>query len=349
MTQQAPTNEEWRKLYDVTAQVKALAPWEFMEEWQLFGVQNPEDGALGFVSIMGLLGEHLAVSVYLGAEGLAGFGRLHNPAGRTPFSIVPDALLEVPQIMASFEDRDQLQKADRDLIKKLGYKFRGSQAWPLFQQYGGGLFPWYIDAYQARFLTVALEQVLDVAPRFDEDENLLLDHPDDHYLVRVLNTDGETPQWEDRVLNVPPAPQPEISVYLEIALLDELNKLGRVRNPIEIDCFLFPAPIQDGRDTRPYFSYMLLMVEGSSGMILESELLKPEPDVLTLWGDVPQKVAERLAALGVVPLEIRAGSERLKTVLQPLAKELNIKIRPLKARSMLEDAKAMLMSVGGLM
>ncbi len=39
-----------------------------MTEGDVFGVQDPDTGELGFVSVMGMLGEHYAVSVYLGTR-----------------------------------------------------------------------------------------------------------------------------------------------------------------------------------------------------------------------------------------------------------------------------------------
>ncbi|MCC6568662.1 MAG: hypothetical protein IT315_05445, partial [Anaerolineales bacterium] len=50
-----PSLEEWRKLYDLMAQLKDLAPWEWMEEDDIFGIQMPETGELGFISVMGTL------------------------------------------------------------------------------------------------------------------------------------------------------------------------------------------------------------------------------------------------------------------------------------------------------
>jgi hypothetical protein len=54
--------------------IKTLAPWEWMSEDMVFGVQSPETDQLGFVSVMGMLGEHFSTAVYLGPEGLYGFG-----------------------------------------------------------------------------------------------------------------------------------------------------------------------------------------------------------------------------------------------------------------------------------
>jgi hypothetical protein len=53
MTENSPTIEEWRELYESAVRVKELAPWEWMTEADVFGVQNPETDELGFVSVMG--------------------------------------------------------------------------------------------------------------------------------------------------------------------------------------------------------------------------------------------------------------------------------------------------------
>ena len=73
-----PSTDTWRKLYEAAIRVKTLAPWEWMTETHIFGVKNPEKEEIGFISIMGMAGEHYAISVYLGAEGLYGFWGLQD-------------------------------------------------------------------------------------------------------------------------------------------------------------------------------------------------------------------------------------------------------------------------------
>jgi hypothetical protein len=68
-----PGIREWRRLYESAVRIKEISPWEWMTETDVFGVRSPESGELGFVSVMGLLGEHYAVSLYLGSEGIHGF------------------------------------------------------------------------------------------------------------------------------------------------------------------------------------------------------------------------------------------------------------------------------------
>ena len=69
MINTSPTKKEWRKLYDVAVKLKEIAPWEWMYEDNIFVVQNPNTTQVGFVSIMGSIGEHFAVAAYLGERG----------------------------------------------------------------------------------------------------------------------------------------------------------------------------------------------------------------------------------------------------------------------------------------
>ena len=69
-----------------------------MTEADIFCVQSPETGELGFVSVLGMLGQHYAVSLYLGSEGINGFLDLQAMG---PFGD-PNDLIQIPQLQASF-------------------------------------------------------------------------------------------------------------------------------------------------------------------------------------------------------------------------------------------------------
>jgi len=115
-----PDIRDWRELYGAAVRVKELAPWELMTEADIFCVQSPESGELGFVSVLGSLGQHYAVSLYLGSEGIHGFLDLQAMG---PFGD-PNDLIQIPQLQASFEDRGELDRREREVIKELGLKFR---------------------------------------------------------------------------------------------------------------------------------------------------------------------------------------------------------------------------------
>jgi hypothetical protein len=156
----SPTLEQWARLYELMAKIKDLAPWEYMHEDDLFGIRFPETGQLGFVSVMGNLGEHLSIATYLGSKGFEGFWNMQ----RAGSNFSPDLLLQTPQIQASLEDREILTPEDRKIIKQLNLKYRGRQAWPQFRSFRPGCFPWYLEKKEAQTITTGVKNRLERAP-----------------------------------------------------------------------------------------------------------------------------------------------------------------------------------------
>ncbi len=338
MAENIPTIEEWRELYESVVRVKALAPWEWMTEAEIFGVQNPETDELGFASVMGMLGEHFAMSLYLGPEGLYEFWELEEVGHLAS----PEGLLETPQLQASFENRDELDKRDRTVIKDLGLKFRGRHAWPMFRSYRPGFAPWFLEAEEARFLTHALNQLVDVAPRVKEDSSLLESSDDESYLVRVPRREDDTLVWEDRMVDVPPPESLSIPIGMDPRVLEDLERLPPGGNSLEIDFFMFPAPIQEEKGARPYFPYMMLTVDAQSGVVLGHELLKPDPSLEAMWGSIPVTVARQLAGAEIMPEEVTVGSELLFQLLQPLAAMLRFELQHSQILPTLHPVKELL-------
>lgn len=317
----APSLEEAKELYEAAARVKELAPWEWMDESEVFGVQNPETGELGFVSVMGMAGEHFAVAVYMGAEGL--YDILEFASQETITN--PDQLLDIPQLQASFENRDLLDKKDREVIKKLGLKFRGANAWPMFRSYRPGFLPWFVTAEEARFLTHALAQTLEVAPRVKDDLDILQAEGDDEsevYLVRVPEREADGLVWEDKMMRVPP-PEESVTVTFDSEVLDKLRQLPQRAVEVEIDLFSLPTAFGE-RGERPRRPYLLMLADVRSGMIVGFEMMQAEPSLKEMRAEVPSKLAGWLAQAGVVPEKITARSEQLLELLEPLAEMLNV-------------------------
>ncbi len=328
MSEKKPAVEEWRRLYAAAVRVKEMAPWKWMMEDDVFGVRNPERDEIGFVSVMGAGGEHFAVALYQSADALYDFLSL-SEAGRDGLThgLGATRVLEIPQLQASFEDRGRLRKEDRDIIKKLDLKFRGAHSWPMFRNYAPGMFPWFLTSSEARFLTTALEQLLDVAPRVHDDEDILFGEGDDDFLVRVPRAEKARLVWEDKIIRVPEPEEKEATLApLDPQLLESLKKLPEVTNLIEIELTMLPMPVRE-KEERPFFPYMLLLAEVGSGMILGQDMLQPLPSLDAMRAELPIKVAGHLLRLGVRPVRIDVRTATTAQSLTPLAEKLGIQIK----------------------
>ena len=333
-----PTLEEWKRLYEVAAELKKLAPWEWMDETEIFGVENPETKEIGFVSTMGMMGEHLSVGVYLGAKGLYGFWDFQDEG----LEAEPFALFEIPQLQVSFENRENLEKQDRDLIKRLGLKFRGSQNYPLFRSIRPGFMPWFITSEEARFLIYAIEQTLLVAPQVRENPNILIDESDTENevcLVRVADEKNGKINWRDEMREIPPLDEQEFIVKVPQALVDELKAFPQAENFIlEIDLFYAPTPVGE-KGKRPYIPKMLMLADGQNGMILGFQLIQPKEDELENYTEISQHLFKELQKLNARPQEISVASDALFDLLKGLNQQLNIKLRQTDDLRAIEAAK----------
>jgi hypothetical protein len=327
VSEKQPTIEEWRRLYSAAQRVGELAPWDWMLEDEIFGVQNPDSGEIGFVSVMGAAGEHYSIAIYPGADALYDFLELEEAAREGRGEGIPaERVLEIPQLQASFEDRDALQKEDREVIKKLNLKFRGANNWPLFRTYSPGLFPWFLSSSEARFLTLALEQLLDVAPRFRDDDSILYGEADDDFLVRTPVRQNGKITWEDKIVRVPQPPLKTITpATLSETQLKALERLPRSNRVFELDLKMMPMPVREKKE-RPYFPYLLLIVDSESSFVLGVHLLEPTPSLGEMRARLPLEVAPRLATLGGLPGAIAVRNEMIADLLSHLAAELEIRI-----------------------
>ncbi len=325
-----PSLEEWHALYRAAVDFQQVQPWRWVNDTDLFGVKNPEDGEIGYCCIVGALGEFIGLVVYLGTEGLESYLRIQKSE-----SPEEDVLSTGKCLVASFEDRKSLQKQDHEVIKRLGLKFRGPKSWPLFRSYEPGYYPWYLNQPQVGFLTHALRQAAEVSIRMKVNGNLLMNSEEVEYLVRVPERSGSDLHWRDEWLS--PAPleraKDEAPVPDEIRL-QRIKKRGlRPAGIWEVDFFQFPMPIQEGG--RPFFPMFLLIVDHDSGFVFESHLEskdrhKPE------FQNHMLKVIEENAYL---PQEIWVKREEVFQLFEVLVSRLGLKMKQVKKLNQLESAK----------
>ncbi len=330
MDSTAPTTEEMKKLFEAALALKQQAPWQWMWDAQIWGIRNPETGQIGYASVMGQLGEHLALAVYHGAKGLDGWYRLSQ--NEEPDN--PTFLYEIPHLQASFEDRERLTDKDRQMIKSLGLKFRGRQEWPLFRSYVPGYVDWYLTGEEARFLTLALWQTAEMAPRLKADPMLLEPTDDGRFLVRTRTVQGWVEEW----LAPEPIPLPGIMV-LDKADADRLKQhfASRIKK-VEVDMYGLTV-IRNDEDARPYVGYHFMVVESEQGLILGSDLLVADPSFDDMWMNLPNHLLKTITHAGILPKDMAVRSERIAFFLAPLAEQLDIRLRVAKRLPALDQAR----------
>jgi hypothetical protein len=316
------SHPEARQLFDLAVQTKELQPWRWMEETDVIGIEHPETGEIGFISVMGAIGEYEAVALYLGAEGLYGFIDLQQDSN-------PDWVIELAHLQVAFSERKYLEREDLKLIKELSLKFKAAGAWPMFRSFRVGYLPWLITVNEARFLMHALSQAIHVARRVRDEAQPF--HPigrndQGGYLMRVSSKGPSGLIWEDQVWRIPPLTSEPIRVIVDAAMLESLKQVPRSKFEFEIDLTLAPARIGPPGQ-RPVAAYMLMIADRDSGFIFGFELMSAQDSLAAMDSRIPNTVAKLLSQAQIVPARMTVRSDKLRTVLESLAQRLNIELR----------------------
>ncbi|MBF0497515.1 MAG: hypothetical protein HQK58_13225 [Deltaproteobacteria bacterium] len=327
-----PSKDQWQELYRLAGEIKRLEPWTWMSEQNLFGVQNPKTGEIGYCSIMGALGEMYAIAVYLGPEGLIGWRKLSS--GDVDIDH-PDAMHIQKCLMLSFEDRDFIEKEDFKTIKLLGLKFRGRNAWPQFRSYQPGYVPWYLAREEASVLVTALTQALNVIKRFKENNSLLIPPDKKSIFVRIPMKGSAAEEWTDAWMPPPPADRNDLLTFQpdEIRIRRVKKNSQRQRGGWEMDYFYFPVPIDEGE--RPYFPTVFVIVDHSRGLVLQNWLGRQSE----LYSDFQEIILGILEQLKVYPEEILVGKPEAFQLLGQITSGLGTELRLVEELECVENLR----------
>ncbi|MBY9081828.1 hypothetical protein KIH86_28425 [Paenibacillus sp. HN-1] len=256
-----------RPMYEAAAKFKALKCWNWLSNGHIFGVQNPDNGEIGYCCVMGQGGEMFGMAIYPGTEGLDEVFALMNG------ELKEDPLYAQHCLLLSFDARDELYPDEYKQIKALGLSFRGRTAWPTFRLYEPGFAPWPVTSEeQIRFFTLCLEQASALALDTKDDPDYLFKGEGERLLVRVPKpSSNDALIWESQWL------EPGAHMDQTQPPVDEL-RCARIRNypkrrELIWEAGLFYLPFQVMcEDGRPSYPRLLLIADSSTGMILHSEI-----------------------------------------------------------------------------
>lgn len=68
-TMNQPSRSDWATLYQAAITFKEAAPWDWLDNEELFAVENPDDGEVGYCSILGSGGEEFGLGMFVGEDG----------------------------------------------------------------------------------------------------------------------------------------------------------------------------------------------------------------------------------------------------------------------------------------
>ncbi|MDD2574480.1 MAG: hypothetical protein WCS98_06625 [Bacillota bacterium] len=322
-----PTDEQLEELFQAASDFKKGQPWKELYDTDLLCVENPKDKTMGYCSVMGRAGEHYALGVYLGNEGIFGFNQLLEYADTIPTHQV---LHYQNCIMCSFEDRSQLSNKDRRQIKALGLSFRGRNAWPMFRRFEPGYHPWYVNKDECAFLTHALRQTLYVITNEMTDE-VKRDMEQGKTILRYSEEINDKLEWYSKEfqLAIPEVTYSPVIINDDM-LIHKIKRAGNMANvTLQADICYMTSAVQENRNERPYYPRIYILIEKETGMVMDFEMyesINDDADVML------NRLIDMFLENGI-PKEIQIKGRAMEAILGDFCKKAGIKLKAVKSLS----------------
>ncbi len=297
----------WTHLYDLADSLYKLAPWQKLAENDYIAIKHPETGEIGYISFMGLRGDHLSLTLYLGEKAMQRINLMHFEPKDEMLALTTadrtNLILETRQLQVSFNKRDVLDKSDLAQIKELGRRYRGGN-WPQFQSYQPAHAPGPINDNEAEWLRVALEQSLACASDLLDGSYHANAEQSKQWMIPLREL--AQGKWQQTMIPYDskcfdfPFPEPS-------ELLAAKVKLHNSPRRIQCCCQLLLQPIGNkyGQCLLPY---LLLAVDADDGLILGARILTIEDNSLEDFkAGLPDHFLQILDGHSIRPSEIQVS------------------------------------------
>lgn len=318
------TNIELHHLYEAAIAFRDLKPWTWMYASQMFIIHDDEKDIDGFCSIMGMMGEHFSLSVYLGQNGYQSYRYLYDKANMAYMDhVFMKSEVKRNCLTVSFENSESMSDIDDEQAILLGYDFKGNNQFPRFRYHHPGVYSWYInDGWQCRFLTKAIEQAIELA---NLSRNKLLKVPeiyDAKYLMRYKTEEG----WESKYVDANlyrKSVSVKKTIFQNDLLAYRLKKLPQLLVTLEAIQFYLPNPVVSEGSQQPFYMLVTALVDSEEGQLF---FLDIQETAALYLKDTVSEFAKQLLDLKLRPCEIVAEDEEAYALLEDFCRQIDVKL-----------------------
>lgn len=309
--------------------------WKKLYDTDIFAVML-SNGEIGYCCVMGNLGECLALSLYIGEEGLFSLRFINEiaPQMNSSFAI----LLEQNCLQLGLDNKsdmmDEMLPPVQAYAKAHGISLKGRKSYPNFMKFQRFCAPWYITAQDdCKYLLEALHAAHEVAQQLEATNKVKLGLGDAPERIPLLTPNGSGYKWT--LMALPEMPQDVYPAPLfENALL--LTQLQTLKKQGTWECahFITSHPYPDhGMQKLVYPSLMLIGDRGKKKEIqFENAGYYPE-----IASDLLNELAIRIVQYGTCPKTILTKSHRSLALLSDFCEKCGITLKLTESFTMIDQ------------
>ena len=310
-----PTQEQYNRLYGYARRVFDHAPWETMYETQILAVRGTASGKTQFISVMGNLGEHLAVAFYPSLKTLDTMqGHKDN------FQDSIDCIMGQQHLQLVFDRKSDLLDGEAGTIKKSGVAFGKETGgkWPSAQSLVPGYAPLKAGGEELERMLEGVEQLLH---KLDTREPIPEITSVSEAICSRIYADGI---WQDTMLKYDMTPDMMQSVFVPSDLLEKFHALPVDNQKLVCGCFTIPMPMGSSKK-RTIMPKIMMTMDRETGMIGGTIVSEPPTDGIWKLEQAFTAWLEKIIKSGTRPQSIRFEGWYLSSFSSVLCKSLHVK------------------------
>lgn len=317
------TIEQWKNLYEAATRLRLLEPWELLWDMDIIGVrvgEKPENTV--FYSILGKGGECYGIAVY---EGYDAFNTFLMLTMKEQMNLsVEYAMLNQKNLTCYWGNREELSARQREIIKELGYKYRGRNQWLYFQSFEPGYIPYNLSQDEVLRMTEHLKD-LETAFSCYKASGIQVAFDQGKMFSFIYGPDRRTWSFGEEPLPFTSYNFKSLIITDE-ELLRELSKTPRGKYILEADIRPMGATVSDKKYEKPVSPVMSILTEARTGLVFGCGMNGPHEDEKVSLAD---SVIELIFKTGA-PKEIRVSNIIVEAALEQLCGVCGIKLRRVK-------------------
>ncbi|HEV2990851.1 MAG TPA: hypothetical protein VG759_20600 [Candidatus Angelobacter sp.] len=333
-----PSFATMHKLYNFASQLFEQRPWLKMNENNLVLFRDPATGETCYCSVMGQLGEVLALHAYIGTEGYRIFRRIEND------QITPGEFFTSQHcVYVDFVPMEEMEVQDRKLLKAFGHP-RSAEVGPQFRTIRPGYRPWFVTEPEAQTLIGCISAVFVICSVISKEGSLSYWEQENLYplvsATEVIREEGGIVKQNYRVdpveMSLPPE-QSAVPAMIDEEQLQRLRKNDyRMGGALELDHFLSDMVVGK-KNERKMCVCMAMAADSQSGFLFPPEIADPgtsAPEALA------KALINALESFRGLPQEVRVQTSHFKNYIQPIADICGFSVKVVKSLPALKEARA---------
>lgn len=314
-----PTTEEWMALYEVAEKIKKFNVWEYLYEFQIISLKEKGEETI-FYSILGEDGNEYGVDVYEGYDDFKTFiVNDYSEALNLPKEYVKSLK---SNLACRWGNVEELSKDHIDIIKNLGFKYKGKRKWLYFISFEKGYSPYNLDRDEVARMTKHLKKLEIILEKFKDDikEKSINMNFDELMCVEYIKDNDE---WKFSIEKIPL--EEYKSSNEKVKDEDKLNRLKeapKVESVLDVDIIPLKRTINDKKYKKPITPSIYGIVDAKTGNLISSKISEPGTDVCDLLVEEIERFIEEIGR----PRMIRTANELINSKLSLVCENLDINL-----------------------